>query len=301
MKNKTIILILSLSGLCFGLHPSPQSQKYSDQECLICHGLINIAQVLPDGVLRSLYVNPEEWAQDVHHKGKLLCVDCHPEANPYVHFREGFRDVDCARCHPEQAEEFLKNIHFEFTPITPGKRLPLCYDCHSKHYVLRHDDPSATIHEQKIEATCAECHPEVMVKSILRGASLGKISGHRKGDISEKFDMAVCIQCHAPDHGTNTVYKEFCARCHDPQQTLNVAIGPTHLNSAKWLAFNTAGSMFALFLILGIFVILGYKSRKSFATKLRDWHDSMRLSEAPGEQGKKEATQNDTQEENHER
>jgi len=118
-----------------------------------------------------------------------------------------------------------------------------------------------------------------MVKGIFKGSSIGKISGHRKGDISEKFDMAVCIQCHNPAHGSNTVYKEFCTRCHDPNQKASVAIGPTHLNSTKWTGFNTVGGGMALFLILGTFVYLSYKSRETFSRRIRNWHESMKVIE----------------------
>jgi hypothetical protein len=293
MKNTRIILILVFLGLGIELHSFPKTPPYSDQECLTCHAKINIAQVLEDGSVRSLFVDPEEWSQDVHQKGHLSCVDCHIAANPYVHFREGFLDVDCAKCHPEQAEEYLKNVHYEFMPVSRDKELPLCYDCHTKHHILRHDDPSASINTKNIEATCGECHPEVMVKSILKGASLGKISGHRKGDVSEKFDMAICIQCHNPAHGTNTVYQDFCTRCHNPEKTADIAMGPTHLNSAKWMGFNTAGDSIALLLVLGTFVFLGYRSRKTFAGKLRDWHNSMKIEEELTEDDKEEANRNE--------
>jgi hypothetical protein len=199
-------------------------------------------------------------------------------------------DVDCAKCHPEQSEEYLKNLHFEFTPLLPGRELPLCYDCHTRHYILRHDHPSASIHTNNIEKTCAECHPEVMVKGLLKGASIGKISGHRKGDISEKFDMAICIQCHNPSHGSNTVYKDFCTRCHDPNKTANITMGPTHLNSEKWMGFNTLGGGLALFLILGTVVYLGYRSRDTVGRRIRDWHESMKIIEEQKEI-KKEQTE----------
>lgn len=280
VKQRTAhLFFLCFFAFTIGLHPSPAIPKYSDQECLVCHGDFNLAQILNDGTIRSLYVNPEEWAQDVHKMGQLSCVDCHTNANPFVHFREGFVDVDCAKCHPEQSEEYLKNVHFEFAPLLPGRELPLCYNCHTRHHILRHDHPSASIHKNNIEATCAECHPEVMIRGLLKGASLGKISGHRKGDISEKFDMAVCIQCHNPSHGSNTVYKDFCTRCHDPNKTANITVGPTHLNSKKWKGFNTVGDYLALFLILGTFVYLGYRSRDTFGRRIRDWHESMKITE----------------------
>lgn len=269
------LFFLCFFGFALSLRSSPEAPRYFDQDCLVCHGDINLAQVLGDGTTRSLYVDPEKWAQDVHKKGQLSCVDCHISANPFVHFREGFIDADCAKCHPEQAEEYLKNVHFESIPLSPERELPLCYHCHTKHHILRHDDPSASIHQNNIDLTCGECHPEVMVKGLLKGSSIGKISGHRKGDLSEKFDMAVCFQCHNPAHGSDTVYKDFCIRCHDPNQKVNLVIGPTHLNSTKWTEYNALGSGLTLFLILGTFVYMGYRSRGMFGRKIRGWYTSM--------------------------
>lgn len=276
------LLILCVLVFVLFLRSFPADPMYTDQECLVCHGKINCAQILKNGVVRSLYVDPVEWAQDMHKKGELACVDYHIHANPYVHFREGFVDVDCAKCHPERSEEYLRNVHFESAPLSPDRELPLCYHCHTKHHILRHDDPSASINENNIDTTCGECHSEVMVKGLLKGSSIGKISGHRKGDISEKYDMNICIQCHNPAHGSNTVYKEFCTRCHDPNQTPNAVIGPTHLDSTKWASYNAVGGSLVLFLILGTFVYLGFKSRGELGKRIKDWHESMKVPEERG-------------------
>lgn len=284
LKRRTSqLFFLCLLGFALGLHSYSDPPKYTDEECLACHGDNSLAQVLGDGSIRSLYVDPEAWAQDVHRTGHLTCGDCHTFATPYVHFREGFMDVDCAKCHPEQAEEYVKNVHFESIPLSSERELPLCYHCHTKHHILLHDDPSASIHKNNIDRTCGECHPEVMVKGLLEGSSLGKISGHRKGDISEKYDMAICIQCHNPAHGSNTVYKDFCTRCHDPNKKANIALGPTHLDSEKWMGFNTAGGGLTLFLVLGAFVYLGYKSRGELRKRILNWHESMKVTETQKE------------------
>jgi hypothetical protein len=256
-----------------------QSSAYSDQECLSCHGKPEIFQILSDGNVRTLYVDPEEWSRDIHYLGKLTCMDCHTNANPTIHFREGFIDVDCARCHPVEAEEYQKNVHLTFTTITPGKELPLCYHCHTKHNVLRHDDPLSSVHESNIGETCGTCHPEVMVKGILKGTSLGKISGHRKGDIAEKFDMNVCISCHYQDsaHGAKRVYKDFCTRCHDVRSKGNLVMGPTHLDTTRWAGINSVGNgvLFLLFIASG--TLLLYRSRRGIITRIVEWHENMKM------------------------
>jgi hypothetical protein len=281
------LFFLLLLFFCLFKHSNSQLAVYSDQDCLSCHGKPELAQIMADGKVRSLFVDPVEWSQDIHHQGKLICVDCHKNANPYLHFREGFINVDCARCHPEEDEENQKNIHRTFSaPITSGKELPLCYHCHTKHHVLRHDEPASSVHDSNLSETCGTCHPEVMIEGLVNGSSLGKISGHRKGDLSEKFDMKICLNCHYKDsaHGAKRVYKDFCTRCHDTKSRGDFFIGPTHLNSARWASFNRIGDgVFVLFLLLaGSFVI--YQSRKGISSKFRVWFTSMKKPQESSEQ-----------------
>lgn len=266
----------------------PRSPLPSDQDCLTCHGKPEISQITPDGKTRSLYVDPDEWARDIHYQGKMTCVHCHVYATPLLHFREGFIDVDCARCHPIEAEEYQKNIHLTFTSITEGKELPLCYHCHTKHHILRHDDPSSSVHESRIGETCGTCHPEVMVKNILKGSSLGKISGHRKGDLSEKFDMSVCISCHYEDsaHGAKRVYKDFCTGCHDVRSKGNIVMGPTHLDDKRWAGLNLSENGLLLLLLLGTGTMFLVRSRHGILEKITAWHQKMKVMPEEGEHKK---------------
>jgi hypothetical protein len=276
MKRGILILIILLFSLSFA-----QNSKFSDQDCLFCHGKPDISQITKDGKTRSLFVNPEEWSHDIHRNSQITCVDCHTNANPYIHFREGFIDVDCARCHPEEDEEYQKNIHLTFPVPSKNKELPLCYHCHTKHHVLLHDDPSSSVHEENVGETCGACHPEVMVTAILKGTSLGKISGHRKGDLGERFDMNVCINCHYKDsaHGAKRPYKEFCSRCHDVRSKGNFVMGPTHLNSQRWAWLNYTGGTLAILLLVGACILVGYKSRKGIGIRVKNWWENLKIKE----------------------
>jgi hypothetical protein len=118
-----------------------------------------------------------------------------------------------------------------------------------------------------------------MVRSLLNGSSLGKISGHRKGDISERFDMKVCIHCHNPAHSSTGVAKDFCARCHDVKKKANIFMGPAHLSSKKWKRLNYLGGGLAIFLLLGTVVLVGYRTRKGILTKCQTWLKSMEKEE----------------------
>lgn len=276
LKRCILILLIFLFSLSFA-----QDSSFTDQDCLFCHGKSDISQITKDGRTRSLFVDPEEWSQDIHRNSKMTCVDCHTNANPYIHFREGFIDVDCARCHPEEAEEYQKNIHLTFPAPSKNKELPLCYHCHTKHHILLHDDPSSSVHEENVGETCGTCHPEVMVKGILKGTSLGKISGHRKGDLGERFDMKVCINCHYDDsaHGAKRAYKEFCSRCHDVRSKGNSLMGPTHLDSQRWVWLNYTGGGLVMLLLIGVCGFVGYKSRKGIVAGIKAWWDSIKIKE----------------------
>jgi len=292
MILKKSIFFIFLSLLIFYNYSFSQNSIYTDQDCLSCHGKSDIFQITKDGKVRSLFVDPEEWAQDIHHKGNMTCVDCHTYSNPYVHFREGVVDVDCARCHPQDAEEYQKNIHLTFAVPSANKELPLCFHCHTKHHVLLHDDPLSSIHEKNIGETCGLCHPEVMIKGILKGSSLWKISGHRKGDLAEKFDMEVCINCHYDDsaHSTRSDVKDFCSRCHDYRSKASFLMGSTHIDSIRSAWLNYVGSGLVIFFLIGAFVSIGYKSRKGIINSIKTWHARMRTEDKEVEE-KKQAAQ----------
>ncbi len=257
------------------IHPSSLQSLdgYLNKDCLKCHEKPEISQTLSNGHTRSIHVDPLGWSQDIHQKKGMTCVDCHVQATPSFHLREGFKKANCASCHPEEEEEFTKNIHFEYRNVTPEKTLPLCYDCHTKHFVLLRDNPESSIHETNIGKTCGTCHAEVNVKGIFKGSSLGKISGHRKGDLSEKFDMNVCISCHYEDsaHGPKRAYKEYCSRCHDVRKKVDGILGPIHLDSARWAKFNYVGSSLAIFSLLGLGVFYGVRTRKKYIEKISAW------------------------------
>jgi hypothetical protein len=290
-KRPLLFLILLLMGLAV-----LSGQSHSDGDCLECHGKAEISQITPDGKTRSLFVDETLWKRDVHKKKGMSCTDCHVYASPFIHFREGQIDVNCSRCHPEEEEEYLKNIHFRFNPdaVTPGKELPLCYHCHTRHHVLRHDDPDSSVHEDRIGDTCGSCHAEVMVSGLLEGLSPGKISGHRKGDLGEKFDMKVCISCHYEDsaHGAKRVYKVFCVRCHDPSSKGNVLMGGTHINSRRWSGLNVLALVLLFLVLFGLFLFQGYRSSGKIIAGIKNILASLKKQESAGgnEKADKEET-----------
>lgn len=283
MVKRKDFLIFYFLFFIFSIITFSNTDPFNDQDCLSCHGKPDISQIMKDGNVRSLFVDPVKWSQDIHHKGRMVCVDCHIYANPYTHFREGSIDVDCDRCHPEEAEEYQKNIHFDFTPVTPGKKLPLCYDCHTKHYINRQKSRVSSVSEKNIGATCGRCHAELLGEGILKGSSIGKISGHRKGDLAENFDMRDCIGCHYEDsaHGNKRVNKSYCPRCHNVREKPGFVMGSVHLNSKKWVWLNFTGSGLMAILLAGGFVVIGYRSRKIISKRIKAWFVNMKIEEKP--------------------
>lgn len=273
MAGKNGVKIFLLCLMIYVSWFSIPAEKFQDNDCLLCHGKPDLTQITVDGRSRSVFVDAQKWSEDIHRKKGFTCVDCHIYASPFVHFREGNIKANCTRCHPEEEEEYLKNIHLTFRQetVTPGKELPLCYHCHTKHQVLKHDDPDSSVSEDHIGDTCGECHAEVMISGILKGSSLGKISGHRKGDLSEKFDMNICINCHYADsaHGNKRVYKVFCSRCHNPASKGNLLIGGTHTDSSRWSTLNMV-AVGILFIFLLLFLLVqGVRSSSNMVNYLK--------------------------------
>jgi hypothetical protein len=136
-----------------------------------------------------------------------------------------------------------------------------------------------------------------MVEGILNGASLGKISGHRKGDLGEKFDMKVCINCHYDDsaHGAKRVYKDFCSRCHNVYSKAGPITGPTHLNSQRWVWMNYLGGSLVVCLFVGTFVFISFTRRKRIMNGIKSWHERMKIEQQPESPKEKADPEQDNQ------
>ena len=225
-------LILIVGSLLFTVHAAPALAD-TDQSCLECHRDAGLKRLLVTGELSSLYVNPEEWQTDVHHKKGIKCIDCHEGMTPFSHPKEGAFKVGCGRCHPGAREQNQLNIHNAFVGIT-DKSLPECYDCHSKHRVKTKDDPESTINSENIGKTCYSCHQELRRKVYMSILPTQIILGHRKCDVNGNFDLSLCINCHGDaGHGPLAGYPEYCNRCHNIRKKPGFFSRTHSLSSAK--------------------------------------------------------------------
>jgi predicted CXXCH cytochrome family protein len=109
------------------------------------------------------------------------CVDCHG-----VHSVRGPRDPTyrndsvsiCSSCHGAKAvmeqygvatgvvQTYLDDFHGRtvdlfrrFDPGTPSDKA-VCFDCHGIHNIRHADDPLASIHPDKLQQTCQQCHKD---------------------------------------------------------------------------------------------------------------------------------------------
>lgn len=188
----------------------------SDDQCLRCHGEASIKQVQPDGRIRSLYVDPEQWQADVHRGKGFACVDCHTEVSSFSHPVGGFQAVDCAACHSEECETFTRTVHASISS-TGKETVSGCYDCHAKHSVRSKEDPEASVGPKHIASTCSSCHAdEAASSSWINRLTFFRISGHKKENVSQRYDMSQCLHCHFEEgaHGQPSVLAERCATCH---------------------------------------------------------------------------------------
>ncbi len=218
---------------------------YTNQNCLKdCHGEPTIMGGGERGIRRSLYVDVKRYVLSVHGKKGIGCIDCHQGADPNVHPREGYPNVDCRACHsisnagdyfPYGAAEKLLKRGLEPVPNEARKgkvwgrtrhawawengkpNAPFCDDCHTEHYVLPASDPDSTVNRANIARTCSACHEDILLAGGVGGAlARFRVQAHGKGDISGKFSVRECLSCHQGEgaHAEEDLTGQACPRCH---------------------------------------------------------------------------------------
>ncbi len=116
----------------------------------------------------------EIYNQSVH--GQLLlkgdkngpvCTDCHSahdiEKPATAHFKAN-SDRSCGKCHADRLEHYRETYHGKAMALGEPNVAPdvaACYDCHGHHDVLPVSDPRSHLSQEKIQSTCARCHPGI--------------------------------------------------------------------------------------------------------------------------------------------
>ena len=192
--------------------------------CIECHRKVHPGMV-------------EDWAKSLHARSNVTCIDCHGAeptdkdisplheweysrgALPYgdhkyaVPISAVVTPKDCARCHPDEAEEYARSKHAETLSImwkvdpwmkngmtSSNERVTGCFTCHGT--VLKMKDGKLT----------PETWPNVGVGRINLDGSKGSCTSchtRHRFSLAEARKPEACGQCHlGPDHPQMEIYAE---------------------------------------------------------------------------------------------
>ncbi|MDI1335542.1 MAG: cytochrome c3 family protein [Lacunisphaera sp.] len=153
--------------------------------CNDCHGVHDIKRSI-DQDSHSSHANiakscgkchvgiEETYNESVH--GQLLlkgdkqgpvCIDCHSahdiEKPATAHFK-GASDASCGKCHQDRLKHYKDTYHGKAMALgqpNVASDVAACYDCHGHHDVFPVSDPRSRLSKEKIQQTCAQCHPGI--------------------------------------------------------------------------------------------------------------------------------------------
>jgi len=199
----------------------------ADEQCKVCHGLLESEMVLASGETISLHMEAEELAGSVHGRHlteehqytPLLCTDCHRDQARYGFPHAPITPPDarrftiemsnlCQRCHQDIYDRQQDSTHA--AALAEGNiEAATCADCHGSHVIPEPNNP-----RERISLTCAKCHAtinEEYAASVHGAALLGE----------HNPDVPVCIDCHGVhdiEDPTTTLFRvrspKLCASCH---------------------------------------------------------------------------------------
>lgn len=105
------------------------------------------------------------------------CKDCHagvsykrsvlgersprdvPKYNDPIHRKDTIEM--CGSCHQDYYDSYRNNAHGQVTALGyTSTDLPVCFDCHGKHWILNSSDPESKVGEERIIETCGKCHAD---------------------------------------------------------------------------------------------------------------------------------------------
>jgi cytochrome b subunit of formate dehydrogenase len=199
-------------------------------DCLMCHEDTELTKNRGERVV-SLYVDADKYANSVHGRQDMTCIDCHMDLDGFDgEHDETLEPVDCTMCHDDVMEVFSHSIHGrELAKDNP--LAPHCWDCHGAHDIMPPSDPTSTVNRFNIPVMCGNCHKEgapverfydIPQDSILTHYQQ---SIHGEGLFKRGLTIsAVCIDCHTAhdvrDHNDpeSSIHRDnvaaTCQECH---------------------------------------------------------------------------------------
>ena len=114
--------------------------------CLGCHGVTGFAAPRADGKSRSLFVAADHFADSVHGKASIRCVDCHTTITALPHTNVSKTAAawkrtklaiarNCINCHAAAAQGYLETYHGQVVAMGFANGAT-CADCHGSHAIL---------------------------------------------------------------------------------------------------------------------------------------------------------------------
>jgi hypothetical protein len=243
----SLFMVLLLPGLVQAAPPplTPPQKVIQDKDCFECHKDEKLKYVTPEGAFVSLWVNEKEWADDIHHKKGVKCVDCHVNVDSKTHSLSGYPKVDCTRechlkdvkgftSHKKNLEESRKSFHPVGVPLKNG-RIVYCADCHTKHTLFPRIDPRSSLNSINAQVTCDQCHDEGKgITGFINRVVKFRLNSHEKTDFSQRFEESMCIDCHYREsrHSKRSQDKQYCNRCHTMEKGTKIFFSPIHLKAS---------------------------------------------------------------------
>ena len=240
--------------------------------CAKCHREGEKAAVRYVGQEHSIIKN---YTESIHGKGLMksgltvtaTCTDCHtahrelPHTDPNSSINRKNISSTCGSCHFGIEAQFAKSVHSPNFSKT-NKDLPVCYDCHSAHNIVRTDQAGFRM---KIMNTCGRCHQKI-AKTYF-DTYHGKVSelGYSK--------TAKCYDCHGAhdilpvdnpaSHLSHQNVVKTCQKCHSgaTRQFAGYFTHATHHDPQKypvlyWTFMGMTGLLIGTFVLAGVHTLL---------------------------------------------
>ncbi len=216
--------------LLTGLTQAKQAPKFSNADCLACHGDPSLTKD-ENGKQVSLQVKEEPFKASIH--GSMFsCTDCHKDVTSVPHESTPAKPT-CAQCHGDEQKAYDDGLHAK-ARAAGDHEAARCTDCHGDvHSILPASDPASKVSHKNIAATCGTCHDQ---QTVMGQAGVStqpfksyqdSIHGRLVGQGNEK--AAVCSDCHGKhdirlaSDSKSPIFKsnvpQTCGKCHDSEKT----------------------------------------------------------------------------------
>ena len=247
MLISMVILMLMVGHARASENDRETEAPYTPEDCIECHRT--------DSEESELQMSVEEYDASVHAEAELTCLDCHTEVRDDEHqSTEGSGAVDCSECHEQENLHGLDGA---------DEDRPQCHDCHTRHDMLTKTDPASSVHPDQLPTTCGRCHPATTGDNgYFSWFPAFQIASHNKADFGNPYADDNCLGCHqgAGAHGeSEPINDQNCYQCHLSPEAAGAMWGMMHPTADRKTqpAVFAAASIYQVFVVIGLFVILG--------------------------------------------